>query len=580
MKKLKYITVMLALIIGSSACNEEFLERYPLDEISPQDYWKTPNDLKLYLNQFYTSFTVHSGWGGGTFEIDNNSDNLANFWINERFVGNNTIAPTTGGGWDWGQIRSINYYLENSATVEGNEEEIAHYNGEAQFFRAMFYFNMVKRFGDLPYIDKTLSTDSEELYSERLPRNEVVDKIVKDLDDAILNLKPRSSAESFRVHRGMALALKSTVCLYEGTWEKYHSGTEFAAGTNKSTEFLTMAADAAQTLITEGNYTLYNNGDVNDTYWSLFNQFDYSGVSEVMFWKKYDKLDGVSHRVSHYIPRNGSGTGVTKSMVDSYLCTDGQPISTSSLYLPTHETSLSNIAVDRDPRLSQLICNPGDLITEGTPTDSFFEFPSFRENNETISTTGYQIYKGGSVKESEKQESEYGSIIYRYAEVLLNFAEAKAELGTLTQADLDASINLLRARVEMPAMDLAAIVSDPNKAFPELSDLINEVRRERRVELSIEGKRFDDLMRWRAHSQFVGKRLKGFKIIGSDMESEFSDLIGSTIIVDGDGYMDPYQNVIPSGFGFDPGRDYLNAIPTEEIILSEGSLTQNPGWPQ
>ena len=576
----KYIYSMLLLLaVVSISCNEDFLDRFPQDEISPQDYWKSPNDLKLYLNQFYTSFPVHNGWNGGTFETDNNSDNLADYSINQRLVGNNTTVPNTSDDWGWGSVRSINFYLENNLSVEGSEEDIKHFNGEAYFFRAMIYFDLVKKFGDLPYVDKTLSTDSEELYSERLPRNEVVDKIIADLDLAIANLKPRNSAENFRVHRGIALALKSNVCLFEGTWEKYHAGTAFAAATNNSDKYLKLAAEAANTLINEGNYTLYSTGNVNEDYRNLFIQQDYAGVSEVMFWKKYDKLDGVSHRVGHYIPRNGSGTGVTKSLVDSYLSIDGEPISVSPLYTAEYEKSLTTIAKDRDPRLSQLICEPGNMITDnGGINDDIFEFPTFRDNNEVVCTTGFQIYKGGTTDPTERDECEMGSIIYRYGEVLLNYAEAKAELGTLSQGDLDKSINLLRARAGMPNMVIGSIVSDPNKAYPELSDLINEVRRERRVELALEGKRLDDLLRWRAHSQFVGKRFKGFKIIGSDIETEFNDLIGPSILVDENGNIDPYKNIIPAGFGFNPSRDYLKPLPTEELVLSNGTLTQNPGW--
>ncbi len=579
MKNIKYISILFLLVFISNSCSEDFLEKYPQDEIAPQDYWKTPNDLKLYLNQFYTSFSVHNGWNGGTFEIDNNSDNLANFNINNRFVGENSTVPNTGGGWSWGRIRSVNLYLENKDKAEGNNDEIKHYNGEAYFFRAMFYFKLMKRFGALPYIDKTLSTDSEELYMERLPRNEVVDKIIADLDLAIANLKPKSSAESFRVHKGIALVLKSNVCLFEGTWEKYHAGTVFAGSVNNSTKYLELAASAAEQLMNEGNYALYNNGDVTSTYWSLFNQMDYSNNTEVMFWKRYDQSEGVSHKVGHYIPRNGSGTGVTKSLVDSFLCADGKPISVSSLYGADSEKSLEAIVKDRDPRLAQLICTPGDLLTKYAASDDvYFKFPTFRDNNEIVCTTGFQIYKGGSTDEDEREDSQMGSIIYRYAEVLLNFAEAKAELGTLTQGDLDKSINLLRERVGMPIMTIAGLVADPNKAFPGLSDLINEVRRERRIELCLEGRRLSDLLRWSAADQFVGKRLKGFKIVGSDIEAEFSDLIGSSIFVDENGYIDPYKNTIPNGFGFDPSRDYLQPIPTEQLVLSKGSLTQNPGW--
>lgn len=577
MKKYSILTYILLCLLVSS-CSEDFLDRLPEDEISPEQYWKTDNDLKLFLNQFYTTFPVHDGWGGGIFEFDNNSDNLLPRDINERFVGNNNIAPSSDGSWSFDNIRNVNYFLENSSTAEGQEDIINHYNGEAYFFRAYFYFKLLKRFGGVPYIDKTLNVDSPELLTPRLPRNELATKIMEDLDRALTLLQPKSGIENFRVHRGVALAFKSEVGLYEGTWEKYHDGTVFGAPTNESEKFLTMAADAAETMIDEGRYGLFNDG-TDQTYRKLFIRHDYSDVSEVIFWKKYNVADGVFHRVGHYLPQNGSGTGLTKSLVDSYLCADGLPISTSPLYGPDSETSLTAIVEGRDPRLGQTICTPGILITERAAQENiYFEYPSFRENGETVSTTGFQIYKGGPQQESEREESSIGAIIYRYAEVLLNFAEAKAELGILTQDDLDKSINLLRSRVNMPMMTLNG-VSDPNKLFPEVNDVINEIRRERRVELALEGERFDDLMRWRAHHLIKGKRLYGFKIEGSDMEAEFQDLIdGNSILVNDDGYIDPYMNIIPNGFGFDVNRDYLVAIPTEQIVLSDNTLEQNPGW--
>lgn len=577
MKHIKII-VLLFIMVFSAGCSDDLLDKLPKDEISPDAYWKTPNDLALFLNQFYTSFPVHSGYNGGIFEFDNNSDNLADIFVNDRFVGNNSTAPTSDSGWNFRSIRAVNYYIENSGTAEGNEGLIEHYNGEAYFFRAMFYYNLLKRYGGVPYIDKTLNTDSPELYSARLPRNELATKIVEDLDRAIAKLKPKSSVEAFRVHRGIALSLKSSVCLYEGTWEKYHKDDAFAAPVNESEKFLQWAVEASETLINEGNYTLYNNGTAK-TYWDLFNKVDYSGISEVMFWKKYDVSEGVSHFVGGYLPHTGSGTGVTKSLVDSYLAIDGQPIGVSPLYSSSQESSLKTIVNNRDPRLAQTIATPGDLLTENTGIpNEIFQYPTFRGNNEITNTTGYQIYKGGPTDSDQRYNSYTGAIIYRYAEVLLNFAEAKAELGTLTQADLDKSINLLRARVGMPALTVSP-VPDPHKVFPALSDLINEVRRERRVEMALEGKRYDDLMRWAAADELiVGKRLLGFKIIGSDIEAEFTPEINASIFVNSEGYIDPYKNTIPTGFGFNVGRDYLYAVPTEQIILSQGNLTQNPGW--
>ena len=578
MKYIKFIA--LILVMGTFfGCSDDLLNKLPEDAIAPEQYWKTPNDLALFLNQFYTSFPRHSGYSGGIFEFDNNSDNLADIFVNNRFVGNSTLAPTSDNSWDYRAIRAVNFYLENSATAEGNADLIGHYDGEAYFFRAMFYYKLLRRYGGVPFIDKVLNTDSPELFSPRMARNELATKIVEDLDKAIAKLMTQGSTEAFRVHQGMALALKSNVCLYEGTWEKYHDGSVFAAPTNESAKFLQWAADAAETLMNQGVYTLYDNGTPT-TYWDLFNKTDYSGVSEVMFWKKYDQSEGVFHHVGHYLPHTGSGTGVTKSLVDSYLAIDGQPIAVSPWYNLSQESSLTDIVADRDPRLAQTICTPGDLLTLNSAVpNEIFEFPAFRGNSEITSTTGFQIYKGGSTDAAQRYDSWTGAIIYRYAEVLLNFAEAKAELGILTQGDLDISINLLRTRSGMPPLNLNP-VTDPNKAFPALSDIINEVRRERRVELALEGKRFDDLMRWSAADELiVGKRLEGFKIIGSGaMETEFTPEINTSILVNPEGYIDPYINTIPAGYGFKLGRDYLSPIPTEQIVLSQDNVIQNPGW--
>lgn len=199
-----------------------------------------------------------------------------------------------------------------------------------------------------------------------------------------------------------------------------------------------------------------------------------------------------------------------------------------------------------------------------------------------MSTTGYMIRKGSTPDPQQNQgssSSRYGEIdgmVFRYAEVLLNFAEAKAELGTLTQADLDKSINVIRERVDMPSLDINVGYTDPNWNFPELSPLMNEIRRERRIELALEGFRHDDLMRWAAADEIIqGARWKGAKFVEGESFPEIEDQI-SGIPVDENNYIDRYQNSM-SGFGFDESRDYLFPIPTNEISLND-NLTQNPGW--
>ena len=193
---------------------------------------------------------------------------------------------------------------------------------------------------------------------------------------------------------------------------------------------------------------------------------------------------------------------------------------------------------------------------------------------------GYQLYKGTNLDPLQRgtYDGTIAAIIFRYAEVLLNYAEAKAELGTLTATDLDLSINKLRARVGMPIMDLALAATN-KKEFPLLSTAINSVRRERRVELACEGRRLDDLLRWAVVGELlVNKKLKGFKYAGSILDGAIPDIVvGDNLLLDSEGYISPYETSLSGGFQFNVNRDYLGALPTEDLVLNP-NLTQNPGW--
>jgi hypothetical protein len=213
----------------------------------------------------------------------------------------------------------------------------------------------------------------------------------------------------------------------------------------------------------------------------------------------------------------------------------------------------------------------------GSDTLIKYERSHLYATGEAKCPTAYQICKGALPDPDQYYTGWVGvnpSIIFRYGEALLNFAEAKAELGTLTQGDIDKSIKLLRDRVGMPNLDLASIQNDPNWLFPSLSPVINEIRRERHIELAIEGYRWDDLARWRAHHIFVAKRPRG-AIFEAALYPELT--LGTDVFVDENGYIDPYQNSLPTGYQFDPGRDYLAPISTEQLTLNS-NLVQNPGW--
>lgn len=575
---MKNIIVLSLLMTFCLACSDDFLDRYPLDEVAPETFFKTDNDLKLFANRFYTTLPVHSGYSMGNFGADGNSDNMLPTTFNTRLAGLVQV-PTSGGGWSWGNIRQANYLLANTAEVpDGPMKNL--YIGEVRFFRAWMYFQMVKRFGNLPWIDKPTNIDSEELQAPRLGRNVIVDKILEDLDYAITNLKWKSESESNRLNKETAYAFKSRVALFEGTWEKYHAGTVFGVSGKDGSDYLQLAADAAETLIDAGKCELFNTGDTEKDYHNVFNQVDLSKVSEAILWKKYDKEQGVSHNLSNYIPLLSNDLGLTESLVDSYLCTDGKDVDNSSLY--AGDGNYADFAKNRDSRLSQTVLNIGDVVQiKSSGEEVKFEYPALNGQGGSRNTTGYQLYKGTNLDPQQRgtYDGEIAAIIFRYAEVLLNFAEAKAELGTLSAADLNKSINKLRQRVGMPDMDLTVEASN-TKAFPSLSNTINSVRRERRVELACEGRRLDDLLRWNVIGDLlVGKKLKGFKYKGSDLEGVIPDItVGSNLILDADGYISPYENSLPAGFAFKVTRDYLMPLPTEELVLNPNLKPNNPGW--
>jgi hypothetical protein len=572
--KIKLIRyVILWGVVGVSACSEEFLDKSPLDAISSSAYWKTPTDLEMYVNQYYSVFPNETRNDDNL--LDGNSDNMLLVSINPILAGTR-VAPTSGGSWNsyWTSIRSVNYFFQNYSNVSAPFDLISQFVGEAHFFRAYYYFSLVRDYGDVPWVNKPLEDDSEELFMERAPRHVVMDSIISDLDKAISYMDNKGEGSASRLNRQVAMLFKSRVALFEGTWEENHAGTAFGVEGSDGTKYLNMARDAAKQLIDGDLYSIYSTGMPYEDYAHLFGQNDYSSNSEVMLWKKWDESLGLV-RWSPSIW--GMGRGITKSLVDSYLCIDGLPISRSSIYMG--DENLLEVVQNRDPRLEQSIWVPGDPINIlGANDTTFFERADIHQTGSYLCVTGYQLKKhsnawGENLKQNYYQ-SEIGSIVFRYAEALLNYAEARAELGEITQSDLDLTINILRDRVGMPHLLLNQIVHDPQWDYPQLSPVINEIRRERRVELAFEGLRLHDFLRWRAHELILNTRLLGAKFVQADFpEME----VGTHVYTDASGYIDAHQKSLPNGYGFKPERDYLNPIPTLELTLNN-RYVQNPGW--
>lgn len=579
-----YILLLLlsGLVLGSCS---KYLDRAPQDQITTQDYWKIPDDIKLYVNQFYTSLPAHVQYTEiGTFGLDNNSDNMIGQLVHRRLAGLNTIndgsynwhGSITTQNWNYTNIRNVNYGLENYGTVNGAQADIDKYVGELYFFRAYFYFHMVKTYGDVPWINKVLGVDSEELFGTRTPRNIIIDSVLNDLNRAVVQLPLKSAAEANRLNKEVALLFKSRVALYEGTWQKYHANDEFGTPGANWAGYLQTAATTARELIDLNTASLYQ-GDPDNYFKPLFAAQDMNGNPEILLWKRYGADLQLFHSTVPSI-RSGGNTGVTKQFVDSYLCEDGLPISVSPLYQGDH--TLSDAVTNRDPRLRQTIWIPGDpayFSQSGEILEYFTTSWLSRQEGGERNITGYQLKKGFSseaysVPGGHTQTE--GSVVFRYAEALLNYAEARAELGELTQDDIDISVNKLRQRAQMPDLVIAAIVTDPDWDFPELSPVINEIRRERRVELFAEGFRFDDLARWAGMELIIGTRPKGAYFVQSDYPTLTP---GVDIFLDENGYVDPFQVALPAGYGFQLNRDYLVAVPQQELTLNN-NLDPNPNW--
>lgn len=591
MKKI-HITGLLILGIATlSSCQKNFLDRAPETEISNVDFWNSENDMKLYANGFYSMLPYYSDFGSmGIYGLDaDGSDNMISTNYNTALNGERTV-PSTGGGYgeygSWSDLRNINYFLANYTKVTAPFDNIKAYLGEALFFRSYFYYAKLKAFGALPWVNKPLELTSPEVFNERLPRNIIADSLLADLDRAISYLPTKSAAQPSRISKEVAMLFQARIALYEGTWEKYHKGTDFGAAGSDEKKYLQKAADVAGKLIeSSGGYGLSNFNEDPYAYWKLFNQTDYSGNPEIMFWRAYNTSLRIGHRWHRYTT-SGAGRGLTKDLIDSYLCSDGKPIALSPLY--KGDATLKDVVTNRDPRMRQTIYINDDehVITNNRPSGAapiIFMQPTFESVAEGRSVTGYQVYKGHNPDYNQQQDlGSTGLILFRYAEALLIYAEAKAELGNLTQGDLDLSINKLRSRVKMPSLNIGNIPIDPNAEFKTLSPLLNEIRRERRIELAAEGYRRDDLFRWAAmQEKFFNWKPKGAKRAQWDNVTtppEFAKAV-KELLIDEKGYIEPYKNAsaLKDGYQFNSKRDYLSPIPTDQLTLNT-KIKQNPGW--
>lgn len=568
MKKLIYKFILIAILGNSFTSCENFIDLAPLDKVNMNDYWRTTEDLKNYIRQFYPSMPFVDGW------YVTCDDMISGSTLN--VIMNGERSTRTGSWlWEWAQIRNINIFFDNYKKCGDIFDAYKHYVGEAYFFRAGFYFNLLKMYGDLPWYSKALEIDSnEELMKPREPRTSIVDKILEDLDNAILYLKYREEVGNNTLNKEAALAFKTRVALFEGTWQKYHANTSFGTSGANPNKYFQQCIDAAEELM-NGNYKvgIYSTGNPEEDYFKLFGFDNMSNIDEVILYKAYNVNDGPKNSTQTYVTREQNGKGATWELITSYLGRNGKPYDYLELAKQTKGNDfLIKIANDCDPRLKSSVWIPGDLMSQIMGT--YFEKPPIDAGALFLNPTGFAIKKTANPY-SPAAGSEWnvygetGFIIFRFAEVLLNYAEAKCELDNTVAYP---QLNLLRSRAGLPNFTVYSQNSDFNRIDYgySISDELYEIRRERRVELALENIRDDDLLRWRAHAIFKNKRPKGYPID----KNEFPNY---KPLIDENGLIDYYKNVIPNGYGFKENRDYLYSIPQDELTLNP-NLTQNPGW--
>ncbi len=550
--------LFIVMVLTASCKRENFLDRFPQDRFTEVTYFQSETDLKLYANQFYGILPV---------EFSNNdgmSDNLVPKGISTFLAGTATI-PASGGGWaigDWSGIRGCNFFLTRNINPSLSDAIKNKYNAEVRFFRALYYWQKVIRFGNVPIYKTDLNENSPELFNGRNPHKEVMDFVLEDLNYAIANLGDPTSEN--RVHKYAALALKSRICLWEGTFRKYHNlGDE--------TKFLQEAAGASEEIMNSTKYAIYNTGNPQADYKNLFLQNDLTNNKESIMSRIY--LVNIS--TTNYTRQIGeANTGFSKDFVRSYLCTDGKPISSSSLYAGdnTPEDEVKN----RDPRYAQTIAIPGYILTQNPDGSKVvLDRPNI---NTSATSTGYQIIKGRSSDPAiwNANQDIIDRFIFRYAEVLLNYAEAKAELGQLDQAVIDKSIKLLRIRAGMPNMVLTELVPDANTVYPSVSLELQEIRRERRIELAGDGFRWNDILRWKAGTVFNNP----YVILGMKLTQAYKATYPAAqgvnnLPLTADGYIRNYTNINNYTWA---DKMYLYPLPTDQLTINPKLAPQNMGW--
>ena len=618
MKKIYAVFISGLSVLAFSSC-EGFLDKFPETSLSPETFYTSEKELELATNGFYTMLPSRDNTTDGALQ-DNDLEyhiSLSSLQMGNRSAENESWSSST-----WSNLRALNYYLEHSVNCT-SEDIRKKYDGVAYFFRAMFYYEKVRKYGDIPWYDHVISAnDKASLYRARDSRGFVMQKIMEDLDKAIDGLPVTWTEGVYRINKYAAYAFKSRVALFEGTWRKYHDvpdetytkddGTQL---TLSSEYFLRQSADAAKAVIDYGKYKMYTGETIvkGQPYRDFFVLED-AETSETILSRRYLYTDEISIRHGVQFTYKNQRHSLTRALAYHYLMADGMPFQSQEGW---QTMQYNQEFKNRDPRMAQTIAAP-DYVAVGTDASTKY-YPSCKDYDRS----GYRPIKYFSDDTHDgATTSTTDYAIFRYGEVLLNYAEAKAELGEADQTVIDQTVNVIRARVGMPALDvtkangtpdafLSSYYTDKHLDGPD-KGLILEIRRERTVELVNEGFRLWDMLRWHEGQQlcpasntlgpgFIGCWFPGLGEydMNNDGTPDLCIYTGTKPSTDCENTLDVSEgkeNTLSEGtsgyliqfkdqsYKWEE-KDYLYPIPVKQIQIypkdeatGESVLTQNPGY--
>lgn len=618
MKKIYTIFISGLSVLAFSSC-EGFLDKFPETSLSPETFYTSEKELELATNGFYTMLPSPDNTTDGALQDNDLEYHVA---LSSLQMGNRSAENETWSSSTWSNLRALNYYLEHSVNCT-SEDIRKKYDGVAYFFRAMFYYEKVRKYGDIPWYDHVISAnDKASLYRARDSRGFVMQKIMEDLDKAIDGLPVTWTEGVYRINKYAAYAFKSRVALFEGTWRKYHDvpdetytkedGTQL---TLSSEYFLRQSADAAKAVIDYGKYKMYKGETIvkGQPYRDFFVLED-AETSETILSRRYLYTDEMNIRHGVQFKYKNQRHSLTGALAYHYLMADGTPFQSQEGW---QTMQYNQEFKNRDPRMAQTIAAP-DYVAVGTDASTKY-YPSCKDYDRS----GYRPIKYFSDDTHDgagTSTTDYA--IFRYGEVLLNYAEAKAELGEADQTVIDQTVNVIRARVGMPALDvtkangtpdafLSSYYTDKHLDGPN-KGLILEIRRERTVELVNEGFRLWDMLRWHEGQQlcpasntlgpgFIGCWFPGLGEydMNNDGTPDLCIYTGTKPSTDCENTLDVSEgkeNTLSEGtsgyliqfkdqtYKWEE-KDYLYPIPVKQIQIypkdettGESVLTQNPGY--